>query len=176
MSKKRFAVVVMGVAGCGKTSIATALAARLDGYLIEGDVFHPAENVAKMQAGLPLDDADRAGWLARLADEVSCVYVEHGRAIMTCSALKHCYRQQLRHALPSLGFVFLDVPRDVAAQRVGQRTAHFMPASLIESQFAALESPIGEPLTLTVDATLPAADIVQMAAMWCEGMDDASGA
>jgi gluconokinase len=174
MEEKRLAIVVMGVAGCGKTSVATALASQIGGYLIEGDAFHPPANVAKMQAGIPLDDTDRAGWLDRLADELHRAYITHGRTVMTCSALKYRYRQRLREAVPALGFVFLDLPIDVAAQRVAQRSSHFMPASLVASQFAALESPTGEPLTLTVDAMLPLSDITRVAATWCETLDGES--
>ena len=162
------AIVVMGVAGCGKSSVAAALAERLHGRLIEGDAFHPAANVAKMRAGIPLDDADRAGWLARLADELRDECLAGGYPVLACSALKQRYRDRLRAAVPALGFVFLDLPRAVAADRVANRGDHFMPASLVDNQFATLEPPVDEPLTLTLDATLSVADIVEAAAAWCE--------
>ncbi|PLZ01043.1 gluconokinase [Burkholderia sp. WAC0059] len=161
------AIVVMGVAGCGKSSVATALAARLDGgRLIEGDAFHPAANVAKMRAGTPLDDADRAGWLARLADELRDVRAAGGYPVLACSALKRRYRDRLREAVPALGFVFLELTRAVAAERVASRGDHFMPASLVDNQFATLEPPAGEPLTLALDGTRPVADLVEAAVAW----------
>jgi gluconokinase len=171
VKENKIAVVVMGVAGSGKSSIATALATRLDGYLIEGDAFHPEENVAKMKNGVPLDDADRAGWLDRLAEELQCAYSEHKRAVLACSALKYRYRQRLCQAVPALGFVFLDLPRNIAEQRVRERSDHFMPSALMESHYAALEPPNGEPLTLTVDATQSVAYIVHAAAKWYEALD-----
>ena len=175
MRENKIAVVVMGVAGSGKSSIATALAMRLDGYLIEGDAFHPEENVAKMKNGVPLDDADRADWLDRLAEELQCAYGEHKRAVLACSALKYRYRQHLRQAVPALGFVFLDLPRNIAEQRVRERNGHFMPPILMESQYAVLEPPVGEPLTLIVDATKPLADIVHAAATWYEALNREPG-
>ncbi len=160
------AIVVMGVAGCGKSSVAAALAARLGGCLIEGDAFHPEANVAKMRAGTPLDDSDRAGWLERLAAELRAGVAASDYPVLACSALKKRYRDCLRDAVPMLGFVFLDLPRDVAAQRVAGRGGHFMPTTLVESQFATLESPVGEPFTLALDARLPVDDIANAAAEW----------
>ncbi|MEM5370162.1 gluconokinase [Paraburkholderia azotifigens] len=160
-------LVVMGVAGCGKSSVAQALAARLGGVLIEGDAFHPAANVEKMQRGIPLTDEDRAGWLDRLSEEIERVASRGERAVLACSALRQRYRDRLRAATSSLGFVFLDLPQPEALRRVAQRESHFMPASLVESQFATLERPVFESLTLTVDGTRPLASIVGEAAAWC---------
>ncbi len=160
-------LVVMGVAGCGKSSVAQALAASLGGVLIEGDAFHPQANVDKMRRGIPLTDEDRAGWLARLSNEIERVASRGERAVLACSALRQRYRDRLRAATSSLGFVFLDLPQPEALRRVAQRESHFMPASLVESQFAALERPIAEPLTLTVDGTRSLASIVQEATAWC---------
>jgi gluconokinase len=160
-------LVVMGVAGCGKSSVAQALAASLGGVLIEGDAFHPQANVDKMRRGIPLTDEDRAGWLERLSDEIERVASRGERAVLACSALRQRYRDRLRTASSSLGFVFLDLPQPEALRRVAQRESHFMPASLVESQFAALERPVAEPLTLTVDGTRSLASIVHEAAVWC---------
>jgi gluconokinase len=160
-------LVVMGVAGCGKSSVAQALAARIGGVLIEGDAFHPQANVDKMQRGIPLTDEDRAGWLDRLSEELERVASCGERSVLACSALRQRYRNRLRDATSSLGFVFLDLPQPEALRRVAQRASHFMPASLVESQFATLERPVAEPLTLTVDGTRPLASIVTEATAWC---------
>jgi gluconokinase len=100
---------------------------------------------AKMSAGIPLDDDDRAGWLVRLGEELQAIIKAGERPILTCSALKRRYRETLRQAVPELGFVFLELTPQEAEKRVLARPGHFMPASLIDSQFAALESPRGEP-------------------------------
>jgi gluconokinase len=161
------AIVVMGVAGCGKTSVAKALAERIGGHYIEGDAFHPAANVDKMSRGVALTDADRAGWLDSLATELLRVAALGARPVLACSALKRRYRERLRTAVPSLGFVFLDIPRQQALARIASRAGHFMPTSLVNSQFADLEQPIDEHPTLTLAATAPLATIVEHAALWC---------
>jgi gluconokinase len=153
MNPSLSAIVVMGVAGCGKSCVGAAIAARSGGRLIEGDAFHPPANIQKMSAGIPLDDDDRAGWLVRLGQELQAVIQAGERPILTCSALKRGYRETLRQAVPGLRFVFLELTPAEAEKRVLARPGHFMPASLIESQFAALQAPHGEPLTLALDAT-----------------------
>lgn len=160
------ALVVMGVSGCGKSSVGAAVAELAGARLIEGDSFHPAGNIAKMSAGIPLDDDDRAGWLARLGEEMARTLKEGAVPVLTCSALKLKYRDALRAAVPGLGFVFLDLTREMAARRVAERPGHFMPASLIDSQFAALERPSGEALTLTLDATLPLSEMAPRVVEW----------
>lgn len=160
------AIVVMGVSGCGKSSVGEALAAARGVRLIEGDAFHPPENIARMSAGIPLTDADRAGWLARLGAEAAASVAAGEEVILTCSALKRSYRDQLRAAVPGLGFLFLELTRAVAEERMRHRPGHFMPASLVDSQFATLEPPTGEPGVLTIDATLPLAEIAARAMAW----------
>ncbi|MCP3752508.1 gluconokinase [Pseudomonas sp. SBB6] len=160
------AIVVMGVAGCGKSCVGAAIASHSGGRLIEGDAFHPAANIQKMSAGIPLDDDDRAGWLILLGEELQRTLKSGARPILTCSALKKRYRDALRHAVPDLGFVFLELSPEEAERRVLARPGHFMPASLIESQFAALEPPHGEPLTLPLDATLPVATLAIEVDQW----------
>lgn len=153
MSQPITALVIMGVAGCGKSSVSEALCLLSGATGIEGDTFHPAANIEKMSAGIPLNDDDRAGWLDSLCDELRRVDASGARPVLTCSALKHSYRERLRSALPGLGFVFLELTPEVAADRVAHRPGHFMPSTLIASQFATLESPVGEPLTLALDAS-----------------------
>ncbi|MFT4269284.1 MAG: gluconokinase [Xenophilus sp.] len=142
-------LVVMGVSGCGKSSLGQVLAAELGLPLVEGDDFHPEANIRKMSSGIALDDADRAGWLARLGEELA---VRPGGAVLTCSALKRAYRDRLRAAVPVLRFVYMRIGRDEALARVRART-HFFSASLVDSQFQTLEPPEGEPDMLAVRAT-----------------------
>lgn len=166
MDQMASAIVVMGVAGCGKTSVAQAVASRLGGRFIEGDAFHSASNVEKMRRGVGLVDADRWPWLDRLAAELKSACEQGERVVLACSALKRRYRDRLRIGSPSASFVFLDLPPSEAAKRVGSRSGHFMPDSLVASQFADLESPAGEHLTLRVDATRPLDAIVDQALDW----------
>ncbi|WP_434562692.1 gluconokinase [Pseudomonas sp. R1-6] len=161
------ALVIMGVAGCGKTCVSQALCQLSGATAIEGDTFHPAANIQKMSAGIPLTDDDRAGWLDSLCDELRRVDGTGERPVLTCSALKHSYRERLRSALPGLGFVFLELTPEVAADRVSHRPGHFMPSTLIDSQFATLESPVGEALTLALDASSHSIDeLARQAYVW----------
>jgi gluconokinase len=148
-------IVIMGVAGCGKSSLGAVVAQAIGFPLVEGDDHHSASNRNKMQSGVPLTDADRDGWLTTLCEQL--IAHPHG-VVMTCSALKRAYRTRLRQAAPDLGFVFMDITREQALLRVAARShAHIFPATLVDSQFATLESPEGEPGVLRVDAlaTLP---------------------
>ena len=133
-------IVVMGVAGSGKSVIGAWLADQIGRSFHDGDDFHPEANVQKMARGEPLDDGDRAGWLARLADLLTTSQAENSPIVLACSSLKAAYREQLSAGGRSL-FLFLDVPRDVAEARLESRTGHFMPASLVQSQFETLEKP-----------------------------------
>jgi gluconokinase len=149
---KRVIVVVMGVSGSGKTLIGTALAEALGGRFAEGDRFHPPENISRMSAGLPLRDEDRWGWLDAIAVEIGEAERRGETLVVACSSLKRIYRDRLRLASRHLRFVYLEVARDVAAARVAVRKGHFMPASLIDSQFADLEPPSPDEDALTLDA------------------------
>lgn len=150
----------MGVAGCGKSTIARALAGATGGMFIEGDDFHPAANKEKMAAGTPLTDADRWPWLDRLIREVRDRAAQGRPVFLSCSALKKSYRDHLAAALPGLRFVYLKGSFDVIHERMKSRTGHFMPAALLESQFAALEEPVD---AITLDVSLPPDQIVQQA-------------
>lgn len=159
-------VVVMGVAGCGKSVVGQQLAQRLGVDLIEGDDFHPPGNIRKMREGTPLTDADRAGWLQRLGQELQA----HPRgAVLTCSALKRAYRDTLREAVPGLRFLHLALSPHQALERVAARTDHFYPPSLVASQFEALEDPVGEPLVRVLDATQHVERLADEAAQWLQG-------
>ncbi len=148
----------MGVAGCGKSVVGAALAARLGLPLVEGDDFHPAGNVEKMRQGVALTDADRADWLRRLQQQLRA----HPQgAVLTCSALKRAYRDTLRAGAPRVRFLHLALTPAQAQERVAARSDHFYPASLVASQFAALEDPAGEPDVHAADACAPVARIVE---------------
>ena len=153
--------VVMGVCGCGKSEVGRQLGAALGVTFLEGDAYHPPANVEKMSAGIALDDADRAGWLATLRDEIAAARARGEGLVLACSALKRRYRDLLREADPDLHFVHLDGARDVIAERMGARTAHFMPTSLLDSQLRDLE-PLGpdEP-GLRVDIVKGPAELAQ---------------
>lgn len=145
----------MGVSGSGKTTIGAALADALGLPFVDADSLHLPANVAKMAAGIPLDDADRAPWL----DAVGAVLAS-GPVVVACSALKRVYRDRLRAAAPELLLVFLDGSRELLASRLVARPGHFMPASLLDSQLATLERPGADEHALTVDIADPATEIV----------------
>lgn len=147
------ALVIMGVSGSGKTDTSHAVAEALGFRHIEADHFHPEENVARMRAGTPLSDADRVEWLRKLITEMQRAIEDEVGFVLACSALKRRYRDLLRDAVPSLRFAHLSIDYDTAVRRVGGRTGHFMPISLVDSQFATLESPEGEPGVRVVDAS-----------------------
>lgn len=155
-------IVIMGVSGCGKTTIGIPLAARLGVRFVDGDTLHPAANVAKMAAGHPLDDADRWPWLARVGQALAGA----GAAglVIACSALKRSYRDAIRDAAPTTRFLLLDAPRGVLLQRLQARRGHFMPASLLDSQLVTLERPGADEASVTVDVT-PGVDAVVAASL-----------
>ena len=141
-------VVVMGVSGCGKTTVGRALAARLGLPYIEGDDLHPPHNVARMAAGVPLTDTDREGWLQAVARQLADA---PGGVVVSCSALKRRYRDLLRRAAPDLRLVHLHGTPELLAGRLATRQGHYMPASLLPSQFADLEPPGPEERAMAFD-------------------------
>ncbi len=153
----------MGVSGAGKTTVGRALAAALGRDFHDADDFHPSENVERMRAGVPLTDADRASWLAALRLLVARCLAERTPAVLACSALRAAYRDALVPAPAdggSVRFVHLAVSPAEARRRLAARSGHFMPASLVDSQFAALESPGARDPALRVDAERPVAELV----------------
>ena len=134
-------VLVMGVSGCGKTTLGRALAERLGARFLDGDDFHPEANVRKMAAGTPLDDADRRPWLARLNAELRACEAHGESAVLACSALKAVYRATLGNGLQRLDTVFLDADPAVIRERLAGRSHRYMPASLLQSQLDTLEPP-----------------------------------
>jgi gluconokinase len=136
-------VVVMGVTGSGKTTVATEVARRLGWEFTEGDDHHPPANVEKMRAGTPLDDDDRRPWLRELAAWIGAHEAEGRSCVLTCSALKRRYRDLLRDGHPSVWFAHVSGPQELITERVTARQGHYMPPSLVPSQFATLE-PLGD--------------------------------
>ncbi|MBZ9868773.1 gluconokinase [Mesorhizobium sp. CA15] len=155
------AIVVMGVAGCGKTAVGEALAEALGADFIEGDLLHPPENVARMARGEPLTDALRAGWLDAIGERIATSVADGRKAVAACSALKRSYRDRLSRFCPDTVFLYLRIDRETAWRRVADRKGHFMPASLVDSQFATLEEPAAVERAVTVDGTRSVAGILQ---------------
>ncbi len=147
---------VMGVAGCGKSTIGRQLAGRLGWPFFDGDDYHPASNIAKMRQGQPLTDEDRSAWLNALADLINNLVKQNQSAVLACSALKQRYRDRLQLDA-SVRFIYLRGSPDLIEARLRQRTGHYMPANLLASQFAALEEPRD---AMTIDIGPPPEQIV----------------
>lgn len=157
-------VVIMGVAGCGKSSLGAMLAQRTGNDLVEGDDYHCPTSREKMSQGIPLTDADREGWLETLGE---LLRNSPKGAVLTCSALKKAYRDRLRAAAPGLGFIYLEISPDEALRRVSARAGdHFFPVKLVDSQFATLESPVGEVGVLALEGELSLAELTEQALVW----------
>lgn len=153
-------VIVMGVSGSGKSTVGRELAGRLAADFLEGDDLHPAQNVARMASGVALTDEDRQGWLETLAARLAMAEV-HGRGlVISCSALKRSYRDILRKGAPNLLLVHLGGSYDLLAARMARRAGHYMPSSLLDSQFATLEPPGADENALTLDVEQSAELIV----------------
>jgi len=148
-------VVMMGVSGSGKTTIAQGVAKRLGWDVLEGDSYHPPANIEKMSHGTPLDDSDRWPWLHAIAKAIDAELAAGRSSIVACSALKRSYRDILIGSRPNVALVYLRGTHALLYERIKHRTGHFMPASLLESQFAALEDPTEDekPIVVSVDAT-----------------------
>ena len=159
-------VVVMGVSGCGKSTVGQLLAEWLHAGFVEGDELHPPENVARMAAGVPLTDDDRRGWLLSIAQRLSAARDAGLPMVASCSALKHSYRDLLRSASSQLAFVHLHGERALLEERMNARAGHFMPPSLLASQLATLEPPSADERAITFDAALPPTQIAAEAAAW----------
>lgn len=156
MSHTPFRVVVMGVSGCGKSTVGHLLAGSMGVLFVEGDDLHSPANVAKMAAGHPLTDEDRAGWLQALSERLRQSVQNAQGLVVACSALKKTYRDVLRQGAPDVLFVHLQGSPEVLTQRMRQRTAHYMPATLLQSQLAILEPPQSPEMAMTLDMLLPA--------------------
>ena len=151
-------MLLMGVSGCGKTTVGEQLAERLGWPYQEGDAMHPPANVAKMAGGTPLTDADRLPWLAAVAAWIDARRAAGECGVVSCSALKRAYRQLLIGDRPDVRLVYLQGSRDQLAERLAARTGHYMPADLLDSQLATLEEPTAaeQPLVVTIDQPVEA--------------------
>jgi carbohydrate kinase (thermoresistant glucokinase family) len=150
-------IVLMGVSGCGKTTVGERLAEALGLPFIEGDELHPPANVARMAAGVALTDDDRAGWLEAVGAALAAA---PGGAVASCSALKRAYRDRLRAAVPGLRLVHLHGAPALLAERLATRRGHYMPPSLLQSQLDTLEMPALDEGAVVADVTRPPEDIV----------------
>jgi gluconokinase len=152
------ALIVMGVSGSGKSTIAERVAARLHWRYEDGDKFHPPSNVAKMHAGHPLTDHDRWPWLQAIADEIDRICTARQHVVIACSALKRAYRDVLVQGRDNVRIVYLKGSEQLIAGRLAQRKGHFMPVELLASQFKALEPPAEaeNPVTVSIDAPVDA--------------------
>lgn len=154
MSQVRVAII-MGVSGSGKSTVGALLAARNGGAFYDADDFHPPANIAKMSAGSPLDDADRKPWLARLRQEVIDATAPGDFTVLACSALREIYREQLGIRMPGVALVYLRGDAATLAERLGQRSGHYMQRSMLESQLATLEEPSpDEGITVGIETTV----------------------
>lgn len=162
-------IIVMGVAGVGKTTIGRLLAGRLNWTFLDADDYHPEINVAKMRSGVALTDVDRHAWLDRLHNEIAAHVSSGDPAVLACSALKANYRRKLRNGLEGVVFVYLRAPRKVVEDRLEDRVGHFFNSDLLASQFEALEEPDD---AIVVDAYAPADAIVDTIVETLQRMDE----
>ena len=152
-------LIIMGVSGCGKSTVGERLSQRLGLPFLEGDSLHPPHNVVLMAAGIPLTDADRVDWLDAIAQHLSALSTDQG-LIVSCSALKRSYRDRLRAAAPTLRFVHLTGDKQLLASRLGLRQGHYMPPTLLDSQLKTLEAPAPEEGAITLDVAQAADGLV----------------
>ncbi|GAB3402393.1 gluconokinase [Schumannella luteola] len=167
-------VVVMGVSGSGKSTVGVDLATALGVPFVDGDALHPAANIAKMAAGIPLDDADRAPWLTAVGEALADGAAAHGGIVIACSALRRAYRDRLRALAPGLVFVHLTGSRELLAARLAGRSHEFMPSTLLDSQLATLEPLERDEASIALDVGERVDDLVASAARGLRGVRAAS--
>jgi carbohydrate kinase (thermoresistant glucokinase family) len=154
-------LLIMGVSGCGKTTTGQKLARRLGWPFRDGDSFHPEANIAKMRAGEPLTDADRWPWLDAIAAWIDDQRIAQAPGIVTCSALKRVYRHRLLHDRPDVQLIYLRGSKALIAERLASRRNHFMPGTLLDSQFATLEEPLGRERPIVLNVAMPPNRVVE---------------
>ena len=163
------AVITMGVSGCGKSTLGAMLARQLGCSFLEGDAFHDARAVANMRAGKPLDDDDRWPWLDRLGAAIGETLATEGRVVAACSALRRSYRERLRGAIGGPArFVLLDVGHGELLRRLTERSDHYMPVSLLDSQLATLERPAADEAVFTLAALAEPERLCEMVRTWLD--------
>lgn len=156
-------IIVMGVSGCGKTVVGQHLARQLGIVFIDGDDLHTKENVERMRAGIPMDDESRKPWLQAICDCAESHFGEGNSVVIACSALKAKYREKLRSVSGPVVFLYLHGDSAIILERMNSREGHYMPASLLDSQIADMENPIGEPGVIQVDVGQPLEKMLQEA-------------
>ncbi|AJR06574.1 gluconokinase [Photobacterium gaetbulicola] len=156
-------IIVMGVSASGKSTIGYELAQRIGGKFIDGDDLHPKANILKMAQGEPLNDQDREPWLERIRDAAFSIESKNETGVIVCSALKKCYREQIREGNHNLAFLYLAGSQEVIRERIRLRQGHFMKENMIASQFAVLETPVDETDVITVDIDQSIAAILDSA-------------
>jgi gluconokinase len=159
-------VIIMGVSGSGKSYLATRLTTATGWPFAEADDYHSEANKARMHAGIPMTDADRAPWLDALHNVLLGWHRAGTSGILTCSALKAAYREHLSAGLPEARFIWLDPPHDVLVERMANRRDHFMPPALLDSQLATLESPVGDPCVFRLDGSEPIDEAISKILEW----------
>jgi gluconokinase len=159
-------VVVMGVSGCGKSTVGRLLARSLAAEFLEGDDLHPPRNVDRMAAGIPLTDDDRRDWLLGIAQQLADARAGRHALVVSCSALKRGYRDTLRTASDDIAFVHLHADPALLEARMQARADHFMPSSLLQSQLQTLEPPLPDERAITLDAALPASQLAAQDVAW----------
>ena len=159
-------VVVMGVSGCGKSTVGRVLARRLSAEFLEGDELHPPRNVERMAAGIALTDNDRRDWLLEIAQQIADARASRHALVVSCSALRRGYRDMLRAAASDLPFVHIRADAALLEERLRARKDHYMPASLLASQLQTLEPPGPGERAVTFDATLAPEQIAEQAVVW----------
>jgi len=153
-------VVVMGVSGCGKSTVGRSLADELGATFLDADDFHPPANVERMRSGIALTDAERAGWLDALAARLAQARTAQEPVVLACSALKRSYRDALRRRAPALTLVHLTGSPALLAERITARSGHYMPPTLLPSQLATLETPADDEGAITLDVAAPTDDLI----------------
>jgi len=153
-------VVVMGVSGCGKSTVGRSLADELGATFLDADDFHPPANVERMRSGIALTDAERAGWLDALAARLAQARTAQEPVVLACSALKRSYRDALRRGAPALTLVHLTGSPALLAERITARSGHYMPPTLLPSQLATLETPADDEGAITLDVAAPTDDLI----------------
>ena len=156
-------IICMGVSSCGKTTLARALAERFDLFYLEADDFHSEENKAHMAAGKPLSDSMREPWIGNICAALGKEYESGKHCVLACSALKEVHRQRFRETEFNTHFLFLDGSPELISKWISEREGHFMPPELLESQFNALESPLGEPGVTQIRLAQPWAEVLGQA-------------
>lgn len=159
---KHYNIVVMGVCGCGKSTVGAMLANNLGASFIDGDDLHPRANIEKMQSGTPLNDEDRKPWLERISDVFFSISRRERSCVIACSALKKKYRDEIRKS-GKIIFIHLYGDKDLIMQRMSKRSGHYMKENMIDSQFSTLEFPKNEDLVINIDITPSIQEVVNTA-------------